>query len=168
MSRLLGASLPPDLFDRLRASDLAPLADKVIQLFTVDAAGWAHPALLSYFEVTAADREHLRIATYADSTTSGNIRRSGRVTLVFIDTRMAYYVKGTAVEIAASMQAAGWNAAFDCRIEQVLADEVDEAYEPGAYVAGGVTYYSPQRPEQLERARAVLAELVALPAPARR
>jgi len=58
------------------------------------------------------------------------------------------------------MQTTDWNAAFDCRIEQVLADEVNEEYEPGAYVASGVTYYNPQRAAEVERARAVIAELL--------
>ena len=57
-------------------------------------------------------------------------------------------------------RASVWNAAFDCRVEQVLADEVDEEHEPGAYVASGVTYHNPQRGAELERARAVIAELI--------
>lgn len=160
MSRLLGSELPPDLLSRLSGRDLAASASKVIQIFTVDAAGWAHPALLSYFEVVAADARRIRLATYATSTTTANLRRSARLTLVVIDTRVAYYVKGTVVELAPAMRAADWNAAFECRVESVFADEVNEEYEPGAYVASGVTYYNPQRAAELERARAVLDELL--------
>ena len=160
MSRAVGSELPPDLLARLSGRDLESLASKVIQIFTVDAAGWPHPALLSYFEVVAKDPARIRLATYATSTTSGNMRRSGRVTLVVIDERVAYYVKATAAELAPAMRATDWNAAFECRVQQVLADEVNEEYEPGAYVASGVTYYNPQRAVELERARAVLAELL--------
>lgn len=160
MSRSLGTELPPDLLERLSGRRLEAVATKVVQVATVDAAGWPHMALLSYFEVVARDARHLRCATYATSTTSGNMRRSGRVTFVVIDERVAYYVKAHAVEIAQAMRTTGWNAAFDCRIEQVLADEVDEEYEPGAYLASGVTYHNPQRAAQLERAREVLAELL--------
>jgi pyridoxamine 5'-phosphate oxidase-like protein len=134
----------------------------VIQIFTVDTRGWAHPALLSYFEVVAADARRIRLATYASSATTANMRRNGRLTLVVIDTRVAYYVKGQVAELASTMRATDWNAAFECRVEEVLADEVNEEYEPGAYVGSGVTYYNPQRAAELERARAVLDELLGL------
>ncbi len=160
MSRSFGSELPPDLLARLSGRELESVASKVIQVFTVDAAGWPHPALLSYFEVVAKDSTHIRVATYTTSTTSGNLRRSGKLTLVIIDERVAYYVKTTAVELAPTMRATEWNAAFECHVEQVLADEVNEEYEPGAYVASGVTYYNPQRAAELVRARAVLAELL--------
>ena len=160
MSRALGSALPRDLLERLNGRDLESLASKVIQIVTVDAAGWPHPALLSYFEVVAKDPARIRLATYADSTTSGNLRRSGKLTLVIIDERVAYYVKGHAVERAPAMRATAWNAAFECRVEQVLADHVNEELEPGTYVASGITYHNPQRAAELERARTVLRELL--------
>lgn len=160
MSRTLGTELPPDLLERLSGRHLEAVATKVVQLATVDAAGWPHLAILSYFEVVARDARHLRCAAYATSTTSGNMRRSGHVTFAVIDERVAYYVKAHAVEIAPAMRTTGWNAAFDCRVEQVLADDVNEEYEPGAYLASGVTYHNPQRAAELERAREVLAELL--------
>ena len=162
MSRSLGSELPSDLWARLSGRDLEAVASKVIQIVTVDASGWPHPALLSYFEVVAPSATCIRLATYATSTTSGNLRRSGKLTLVVIDERVAYYIKTHAVEIAGTLQSTGWNAAFDCRIEQVLADEVNEEYEPGAYVKSGVTYFNPRRMQELERARRLLAELTAL------
>jgi hypothetical protein len=162
MSRSLGSELPADLLARLSGRDLGPVASKVVQIFTADSMGWPHPALLSYFEVVAKDPGHLRCATYASSTTTANMRRSGKVTFVIIDERVAYYVKAHAIEIAPALRTTGWNAAFDCRIEQVLSDEVNEEYEPGAYVASGVTYYNPQRAAEMDRARALLAELKAL------
>lgn len=162
MSRKLGSALPADLLTRLSGKNLEPVASKVIQIVTVDAGGWAHPALLSYFEVVAKDAARIRLATYANSTTSGNMRRNGKVTLVVVDERVAYYVKGQAVELAPALRTTDWNAAFECRVTEVTADEVNEEYEPGAYVASGITYYNPQRAAELERARGVLAELNAL------
>jgi len=160
VSRLVGSELPPDLMARLSGRDLQPVASKVIQIVTIDEGGWPHAALLSYFEVVAADRRRVRLASYANSTTSANMRRSGKVTFVIIDHQLAYYVKAHAVEIAPAMQTMEWNAAFDCRVEQVLSDETSEEYEAGAYIAGGVTYYNPQREAEMERARALLAELL--------
>lgn len=160
MSRSRGSELPPDLLARLSGHNLEEVASKVIQLLTVDAVGWPHPALLSYFEVVAKDPRHIRCATYATSTTSGNLRRSGQVTFVVIDARVAYYVKARASEIAPAMRTTLWNSAFDCRVEQVLSDDVNEEYEPGAYISSGVTYENPRRPAEMERARALLAELL--------
>jgi len=163
VSRSLGSELPSDLLARLSGRDLESVASKVIQIITVDASGWSHPALLSYFEVVAPSATCIRLATYATSTTSGNLRRAGKLTLAVIDERVAYYIKAHAVEIARTLRSTDWNAAFDCRIEQVLADEVNEEHEPGAYVASGVTYFNPRRTEELERARRLLTELAALP-----
>lgn len=159
MSRSLGSELPSDLLDRLAGRDLESVGSKVIQLFTVDRHGWPHPALLSFFEVVAADRRRIRLATYNTSATSANMRRNGLATLVIIDARSAHYIKGQAVELAPVMRTADWNAAFELRIADVLSDEVNEEYEPGAYVSSGVTYYNPQRAAELEPARALLAEL---------
>src|SRR5262245_53297245 len=119
MSRSLGSELPADMLDRLSGRDLEAVASKVIQIFTVDAQGWPHPALLSYFEVVAIDSRRIRLATYGSSTTSSNMRRSGKVTLVVVDTRVACYVKGTAFELKPALASTSWNAAFECRVEQV-------------------------------------------------
>jgi len=162
MSRRLGSELPADAVARLSGRDLEAVASKVIQIVTVDAGGWPHPALLSYFEVIAADATRIRLATYAKSTTSANMRRNGKVTLAVIDERVAYCAKGHAAEIAPAMRATEWNAAFECRVAEVAADEVNEEREPGAYVASGVTYCNPQRDAELARARDVLAELLEL------
>ena len=85
MSRVVGSELPPDLMARLSGRDLQPVASKVIQIVTIDEGGWPHAALLSYFEVVAADRRRVRLASYANSTTSANMRRNGKATLIVID-----------------------------------------------------------------------------------
>lgn len=160
MSRPLGSELPPDLLERLSGRDLESVAQKVIQIFTVDAKGWPHAALLSYFEVIAKDAQCIRTALYAASTTTANLRRTGKVTLAVIDRRVAYYVKARATELRASMIATDWNAAMDCRVEQVSIDEPNDELEPGAYVSRGIAYVNPDRPAEMARARLVLQELL--------
>lgn len=159
MSRSLGSELPPDVFDRLSGRRLDAVQSNVIQAFTVDSLGWPHPALLSYFEVVALDPRRIRLATYRTSTTSENMRRRRLLTLVLIDVRNAHYVKGQTSELAPIMRTTPWNAGFECRVSEVLVDEVDERYEPGAYLSSGVTYYSPERAKGLEQARLLLDEL---------
>lgn len=159
MARYVGNELPDDLYQRLRGTDLKAYADKVILISTVDAEGWPHPAMLSYFEVIAKDLRNIRMATYKDSSTTGNMRRARRATLSIIDKRIAYYVKGSVEEIRREMNCTPDNSILNLRVEQVLKDEVNEELEPGAYVACGVTYVNPNRDAELRRAVEVLQEL---------
>lgn len=116
--------------------------------------------MLSYFEVVASDRRNIRLATYKDSNTTKNMRHNGKATLVIIDERTAYYVKGRAEELKYEMDCAPHNAKLNIRIEQVLADEANEEFEPGAYVSSGVTYRNPNRAAELVKAQEVLRELL--------
>lgn len=160
MSKRIGESLSDDLFHRLDGHDLERSADKVILIATVDDNGWPHPALLSYFEVIAKDRRNVRVASYGKSKTAGNMRQNGKLTLVIVDTRAAYYVKGAVEELAGAMRSAPYNAKLNVCVSEVLADEANEELEPGAYVSSGITYVNPQRRTELEKARLVLAELL--------
>jgi Pyridoxamine 5'-phosphate oxidase len=160
VSNRLGESLTDDLLHRLDGHDLARSAEKVILIATVDDQGWAHPALLSHFEVVAKDRQNVRVAVYGNSKTAGNMRRNGKLTLAIVDRRAVYYVKGAVEELAGAMRSTPYNAKLNVRVTEVLADEPDEALEPGAYVSSGITYVNPQRAAELEKARLVLAELL--------
>ena len=140
MSRELGNELPEDLFQALWSEDVSRQAGKVIVVSTVDAEGWAHPALLSYGEVGARDRSTLRVVTYAESRTTKNMRTNGKLTLIFIDERMTYYVKGTAKEVPS--RRAGTPPQFatlDVAVHEVLADSAG-ADEGGAAIATGITF----------------------------
>ena len=159
MAKPLGDQLTDDLLDRLSGSRLEQVADKVILVFSTDRDGWPHPAMLSYFEVVAVDRSNVRLALYNDSTTTGNMRRNGAATIVIVEERVAYYVKGQVEELVPSMRCMSYNAKLNFRVRQVLADAANEEFEPGAYVAGGITYVNPNRARELERARSLIAEL---------
>ncbi len=160
MSTPIGAELNDDLFRRLSGADLAARAGKALLVVTVDDRGWPHPAMLSYFEVVAKDRRNLRLATYSDSTTTANMRRTGRLTLLVIDERTAYYVKGAVEELAPAMRSTPYNAKLNLRIDRVLADQTDADREAGMWVSGGVTYGSANPDADLARGRAVVAELL--------
>ena len=122
-------------------------SNKVILIHTVDENGWPHPAILSYFEVAAKDRRNIQLATYKDSNTTQNIRRTGKVTLSIFDERVTYYIKGTASEAAHEMRCrcpiipnckCSWNKSW--------VDYADPEREPGAYITGGITYVNPNSP----------------------
>ena len=159
MSKLIGESLPDDLFERLNGRDLQAVADRVIVVCSVDDRGFPHPALLSYFEVVATDRRTIRLAMYSDSRTTLNARREGRLTLVLVDEGVAYYIKGVVTELARSMRATPYNTKLELNVAEVLKDEPNPELEPGAYISSGITYVNPRRASELERAQQALMEL---------
>src|SRR5437867_210173 len=99
MATLVGTTLPEDLFVKLNGREREGSAHKAILICTVDSQGWPHPAMLSYFEVIAPDRQNIRLATYAGSTTTRNMRGNGKITMSIIDEHMAYYIKGEVREL---------------------------------------------------------------------
>ena len=140
MSRELGGDLPDDLYDALRDGGAGTASGTAIVVLTVDPDGWAHPALLSFGEVTARDRGTIRTTTYAESRTTGNMRANGRVTLVFVDDRMTYYVKGAAAEVPS--ERAGRPAqlvTMDVKVRTVLSDSAGPE-EGGAAITSGITF----------------------------
>ena len=60
MSQLLGKELPAALQQRLSGGEVEDHEGKIIPIFTIDDAGWAHPALLSYYEIVAKNAFDLR------------------------------------------------------------------------------------------------------------
>jgi hypothetical protein len=159
MSTRVGHELPDDLLEALSGRDLAAVADRVVVVSTTDEGGFPHPALLSYFEVVAIDRRTIRLATYAESRTTRNATRDGRLTLIFVDAEFVYYVKGAVRQLAAAMRATPYNAKLDVQVQEVLRDAPDPVREPGAHISSGIRYVNPQRSVELERARLVIAEL---------
>ena len=160
MAKLLARELSGDLYARLSGAALDSLEDKAVVLVTVDADGWPHPAMLSYFEIAAPDRANVRLAIHAGSRTTANLRDRRKATLILIDRRLVCYIKGDAEQLAPAMRTAAHNAKVNVRIEQVLTDAPDPRLEPGAYVSDGVRYVSGRTAEALQQARAVVSELL--------
>jgi hypothetical protein len=75
------SSTAPD--DVLRYLDGQGLLGKTqaLRLSTVDADGWPHASLLSAGDVVAVSPERVRFAVLAESTTTANLTRDGRLTL---------------------------------------------------------------------------------------
>jgi hypothetical protein len=159
VSRVRTTALTEDLFQRLSGADVESLAALAIVVCTVDAAGWPHPAMLSYFEVAAIDRHNLRLAIYTDSGTCANMRERAKATLIVVDQNLTCYVRGTVQEVAREMASAPYNALLNLRVDEVTFDEPPPDLEPGAFVTIGITY-RPRTGQPLAQARAVLAELL--------
>jgi hypothetical protein len=135
MSQLLGKELPPALLERLSGSRIEEHEGKIIPIFTLDEAGWAHPALLSYYEIVAQSPATLDTAVWKDSSTAVNLRRAGKITLMISDYRVNYYLKGSVKELEYQMTGAAPVSRFRITLEQVIEDQ-----EANAEITTGLTY----------------------------
>lgn len=135
MSQLLGKELPPALVERLGGSQIETHEGKIIPICTLDEGGWAHPALLSYYEIVAQNPTTLDTAVWKNSSTAVNLRRAGKVTLMISDHRVNYYLKGSVKEMEYEMTDATAVSRFRITLEQVIEDQ-----EANAEITTGMTY----------------------------
>ena len=135
MSQLLGKELPTALERRLGGGEVESHEGKIIPIFTIDEAGWAHPALLSYYEIVAKNASTLDMALWKDSSTAKNLRRAGKVTLMISDRGVNYYLKGSVRELHYEMPGAAPVSRFRVSLEQIIEDQ-----EPNAEITTGLTY----------------------------
>lgn len=145
MSQLLGIELTEELFERLKGEDVVSKREKAIVIVTVDERGWAHPAMLSYYEVVAKHRSRIDLAIGKASTTAKNLRRTGKISVLLTDHGMNYYVKGQAREIKESIEGVSFMSLFSIKVDQLLEDQ-----EPDATITSGVTFSRPQKKEITE------------------
>ena len=135
MSQLLGKELPSDLLQRLGGAEIEAQEGKIIPIFTIDEDGWAHPALLSYYEVIAKSASTLDMALWKNSSTANNLRKTGKITLMLSDLKTNYYLKGRVSELEYEMTGAAPVSRFRVALEQVIEDQ-----EPNAEITTGLTY----------------------------
>lgn len=160
MSKRLEPQLPEKLAPVFDGSIAEPHRGKVFLLITVDAAGYPYVAMMSLLELVAADRQNLRLAPWSNSTTTANMRRNGKITLIAVDTEMAYYIQGTATEMAAELPGYPGMAKMNIRIDGVLEDQALD-YEGAARVSTGIRFENPDMDAAyLARARGVLQALL--------
>jgi hypothetical protein len=135
MSQVLGKELTPALLERLGGSRVESHEGKIIPILTIDEAGWAHPALLSYYEVVAKNSTVLDMALWKSSSTANNLRRTGKITLMVSDQGTNYYLKGRVQELEYEMTGAAPVSRFRVTLERLIEDQ-----EPNAEITTGLTY----------------------------
>ena len=132
---------------------------KVLLLITLDENGWPYVAMLGTLEVIAIDRRTIRIAPWNGSTTTENLRRNAKVTLIAVDEAMAYYVQGTARELARELDGFPGMSKIEVRVESLLEDNALD-YEGSARITTGVRFENPRMDAAyIEHARGVLDSL---------
>lgn len=156
MAKRIGKELPEDAFNLLKPSDLSAKRNRVVQIITVNPAGWPDAGMLSYADIIAKDRKTLRLATWSDGECALDLRHNGKLVVLVIDRDMAYYVRGLAEETGDGQdklkdinQEGGESplAFFQVRVEEVFEDRV-----PTARVLGGVTFEGSEAEDRAHQA----------------
>jgi hypothetical protein len=142
MSKRLAPVLPDALFELLNGKRLNEHLTKVILLVTLDEKGWPYVAMLSLLETIAPDRENVRIAPWNNSSTTANIRGNAKVTLLLVDEGLAYYLQGTATEMARDLEGFPGMAKINIKVESLLQDNALD-YEGAARITSGVRFENP-------------------------
>ncbi len=145
MSKFLGKVINEELLVRLSGKDIGSKEGKAIIVVTVDEQGWAHPAVLSYYEIVAKSEGQIDIAVGKTSTTGKNLRRTGKITLLVTDAGINYYIKGGAQETRESLGAVPFMSLFRVEVAQLLEDQ-----EPGSPITSGLTFIRPEKTESSE------------------
>ena len=155
--------MPPVLTERLKlllnGERLEEQLEKALLLITLDESGWPYVAMLSYLEVIAADDSNLRIAPWNNSTTTANLRRAGKATVIVVDEEVAYYIQATAQELCRDLEGFPGMAKINLRIESILEDKALD-YEGAARVTSGIRFENPDMDASyIERGRKILNTL---------
>jgi hypothetical protein len=109
--------------------------------------------------VIAPDRSRIRFAPWNNSTTTGNIRRSGKAALLMIEEGLAYYIQGIATELVREMAGFSGMAKIELRITAILKDNALD-YEGAARITSGIRFENPDLDAaRIEHGRRVLGEL---------
>lgn len=156
LAKSLGPQLPKDLLELLSSPDVDSKANKVIIFTTMDKEGFPHHGMLSPFEVVAGNQNTMKMLAYSQSRSTDNIRRTGRVSFLFVDQEMSYYLKCRAVETQRKIEAAPYETVFDLTVHDVIEDKL-----PTAKIKTGITFegYDPGMPreQRMEAFKALLS-----------
>jgi hypothetical protein len=93
VTRSLGTQLPDDVRQLLDGSDLAGREGLTFLLLTTDEANWPQVAMLSVGEIVSIDAETLHAGLWLHSSSSNNLTRTGRATLVVVANGNGYYAR---------------------------------------------------------------------------
>lgn len=162
MSRPLDPVVPAPLRALLEADPGDPAVDGfTLLLLTPRADGWPHQAMLSVGEVApGAAPDRLELAVWPGSTSTRNLRASGRATLTAVHDGVSYALLLEASETGELSVAAGEATMRLARFAaRVVAASADEA--PYARLEHGVRFRLKDRDETLARWRATREELIA-------
>jgi hypothetical protein len=135
LSTNLGPHLPDALVDFFAGNDLPARLGHACLLVTQGADTFPHPAFVTAGELVAGDPDTLRVALYANSSASRNLRERPALAICLALEECAYYVKAEAEPFELHDPAVEGLAVFTIRPRHVLRDA-----EEGAEVTSGFRY----------------------------
>ncbi|MBV9365580.1 MAG: hypothetical protein JOY89_15175 [Solirubrobacterales bacterium] len=142
--------VPDEVRRALRGWPQVGIWDQMFALLTVDAEGFPHVCLLSRAELEAGVSE-IR-AVIASPTTSANLKRSRRATLMVIDPAAAWYCK---LEVLGLRVRDGEPLGAKFQVASVKRDSVDVALKPARFLPTAAL----TRAEDWRRSERLLAAL---------
>ncbi|MGA9173588.1 MAG: pyridoxamine 5'-phosphate oxidase family protein [Thermoactinomyces sp.] len=89
----MGREISEELYQLLNGQSLETKQHEAMMLLTVTEDLWPHIAMISVGEILAIDQTNLRLALWPGTTTTSNILRTGRATLVVFFAGKAHYVR---------------------------------------------------------------------------
>ncbi len=92
MSENLGKSLPNSIYSLL-SKDNRNRENSVIFILTMDREGFPHVAMLSPYQICAAETNSFVFSIYSASSSCNNLKRDRRSTLIIQADEGVYYVK---------------------------------------------------------------------------
>lgn len=88
-----GMEMPVEVFDLLNGKELVDKQHEAMMLLTVSEEGWPHTAMISVGEIVAISRKELRIGLWPDTSTTANVNRTHKATLVLFWKGKAQYFR---------------------------------------------------------------------------
>jgi hypothetical protein len=88
-----GMEMSEEVFDFLNGKELADRQHEAMMLLTVSEEGWPHTAMISVGEIVAVSRKELRIGLWPDTSTTANVIRTHKATLVLFWKGKAHYIR---------------------------------------------------------------------------
>ncbi|MTD26894.1 pyridoxamine 5'-phosphate oxidase family protein [Erwinia sorbitola] len=149
-------TLPDNLLALLDGSLPASHLHQAIRLASIGENGWPYAAQLSLGEIIARSANELLFAIWPQSTTTGNLRRNGKITLALV-------LDGAVMEIQAQATPREETltdlslAVFHAEVKQVIAHRA-----PYATVTSGLTFTLKDETAALARWRQQIMALKAL------
>ncbi|CAH0173874.1 hypothetical protein SRABI96_01262 [Peribacillus sp. Bi96] len=96
---MIGMEMSEEVFDLLNGKELADKQHEAMMLLTVSEAGWPHTAMISVGEIVAISSKELRIGLWPETSTTANIIRTHKATLVLFWKGKAHYIRLSLVRL---------------------------------------------------------------------
>lgn len=148
-------TLSPVLSELFNGQQLHAKQELAMPLLTVNEDGYPHQAMVSVGEVIATDSNHLRLALWKGTTTTGNIIRTGQALLTLVWQGVSYALRLSLTPLPALPEATYARARFVASIEHIREDTAKYAT-----LTSGITIELHQAENVLERWQQTLQELL--------